>query len=144
MNRSLRRMSALVTVLALAGCGDLLGKYGAPPPATVGLADEEVIVRIVYNTPEGAVSTFYVDRVGLLTSQPHSIDRVVAVRPAELASTVEALRPKVGDRLRVTTRYLHPQVEGQLAAQIPDWPFDRYFEYHIGLHALEKVERIAP
>ena len=139
-----RRISALAGLFALAGCGDLLGVYRAPLPATVGLVDEEVIVRVVYNTPEGAVSSFYVDRVGLLTSRPHSIDRVVAVRPAELAPTVEALRPRVGDRLRVSTRYLHTQEEGQLASVVPDWPFDRYFEYQIGLHALEKVKRLAP
>ncbi|HEX8210338.1 MAG TPA: hypothetical protein VF584_09120 [Longimicrobium sp.] len=139
-----RRISALVGLLALAGCGDLLGDYRAPLPARVGLADEEVIVRVVYNTPEGSVYSFYVDRVGLLASRPHSIDRVVAVRPAELAATVEALRPRVGDRLRVSTRYLYTQEEGQLASVVPDWPFDRYFEYQIGLHALEKVERIAP
>lgn len=143
MTRRFRRvgtLAGLVAAFAAGGCDSPI----APDPARADIVGEEVIVRIAYADAEGKIYSLIVDRTRFLPSQPHSIDRVVQVRPAERAGEVEALRPGVGDRLRVSTRFLHLEEAGGLSPYVPDWPYDSSLKYRLGVHALTAVERVSP
>lgn len=140
MTRRFRRVGTLAGLLAactVGGCDLPI----APDPSRADIAGEEVLVRIVYTNAEGKIYSLIADRTRFLPSRPHSIDRVVQVRPAERAGEVEALRPAVGDRLRVSTRFLHLEEAGGLSPYVPDWPHDSSIKYRIGVHALTAVER---
>lgn len=143
MKRRFRRMGSLAGLLAACAVGGCDLPI-APDPSRADIAGEEVIVRIAYADAEGKIYSLIVDRTRFLQSQPHSIDRVVQLRTVERADEVVALRPVVGDRLRVSTRFLHLEEAGGLSPHVPDWPYDSSLKYRLGVHALTDVERIAP
>lgn len=142
MTKHLRRACMRMGLLAACAVGGCDSAF-APDPSREDISGEEVIVRIVYNNADGQVFSFYADRVRFLQSQPHSIDRVIEVRPNEQLGGVGSLRPEVGDRLRISTRFLYLQEAGGLSPYVPDWPYDRSLKYRLGLHALTAVENIA-
>ena len=144
MMRRFRRMGSLAGLLAGCAAGACDLPTIAPDPSRADIAGEEVIVRIVYADAEGKIYSLIADRTRFLPTQPHSIDRVVQVRPAERAGEVEALRPVVGDRLRISTRFLHLEEAGGLSPSVPDWPYDSSLKYRVAVHALTAVERAAP
>ena len=84
------------------------------------------------------------DRVRLLETRPHDSNRVVEIIPGDAQSEVSRLGLEVGDTITISTHYLSDREAGQLGEYVPDWPFDRYGEYPIGLHALTAVERVSP
>ena len=139
---------ALALALATSGCDLLVGAvvdvFPGPPPDQVGLTGETVIIRRARQTPETGMHYFYVDRVRLLETDPHNINRVIEVRANELQARVDSLALKVGDRVVINTRYLADTEAGELSPYIPNWPFDRYGEYPVGLHALTAIERTGP
>lgn len=135
-------------VLLTSGCDSILGSltrtYPGPAPSREDVMEETVIVRTVHAQRDTGILFFYVDRVRFLESDPHNINRVVEVTSRDIHPAVDALRLKVGDRIRISTRFLSHREAGDLGKHIPNWPFDRYDEYLLGLHALRSVERVAP
>lgn len=145
--RMLQAMLVAMGVL-LTGCDGILGSltrtYPGPAPSRDDITAETVIVRTVSAQPGTGILFFYVDRVRFLESDPHNINRVVEVTSRDIHPAVTALALKVGDRVRISTRFLSHREAGALGNHIPNWPFDRYDEYPLGLHALSAVERVAP
>lgn len=152
MTRSRRMMLGAALILAsslsAAGCESaaltLLGVYDGPSPEQADISAERVIVRFASRPAAGGTQYFYVDRVRLLETRPHDINRVVEVIPGDAQSEVSGLALEVGDTIAISTRYLSDREAGELGKYVPDWPFDRYGEYPIGLHALTAVERVNP
>ena len=141
--RGLGRVFALVLAMGLlAGCDGvvswLANAYDGPLPEQKDISGETVIVRNVFTDPAGEVHLFYADRVKLLETKPHDINRVVEVH----VDTPLAPAPKVGDVLRISTRFLGIS-EASNGPQVPNWPYDQYFEYPIGRHALTAAEPAA-
>lgn len=136
-------------VLAVQGCDGLLGSvtgaYGGPRPETQPLSNETVIIRNVTTTLDGRIYSFHGDRVRFTEAKdPHNINRVVDVRPADAEAALKALQPKVGDRVRITTRFFDIGEASGLDDKIPDWPYGKYIEYPVGVHFLTSVERVSP
>ncbi|HZG42615.1 MAG TPA: hypothetical protein VEY93_06605 [Longimicrobium sp.] len=69
---------------------------------------------------------------------------MIEVTSRDLHAAVAALELKPGDRVRISTRFLSFREAGALGQHVPNWPFDRYDEYLLGLHALTSIERVAP
>jgi len=139
-----RAVLLTLVVLSAAGCkvhpAELVGGYGGPNPQRVPIVEEVVVVRALFRGPGGGVSSMYGDRVRYIETEPHNVNRVVQIEPRELQSTVEALNLKVGDRIRISTRFVG-YTDGPGSQYIPDWPYDKYFEYPIGHHFLTAVAR---
>jgi hypothetical protein len=151
MPTALQRLFQMALVIGslvtAAGCDfafGLLGVYTGPPPSKADIVAETVIVRTARKQAETGISFFHVDRVRLLNTSPHDINRVVEVTSRDVQPVVEQLGVQVGDTLRISTRYLANQEVGGLGEYVPDWPFDRYDEYTIGFHVLTAVERVGP
>lgn len=137
-----------VGILLASGCdsifGSLTSTYPGPAPSKDDIAGETVIVRTVSAQPGTGILFFYVDRVRFLESEPHNINRVVEVTSRDIHPEVVALGVTVGDRLRISTQFLSYREAGDLGKHVPNWPFDKYDEYLIGLHALTSVQRVDP
>ena len=133
--------------LSIAGCESalltLIGAYPGPNPDQADITAERVIVRFVSRPVEGGTQYYYVDRVRLLESEPHDINRVVEVIPGEVQPRVRELGLQVGDTIRISTRYVSNREAGDLGKYVPNWPFDKYGEYPIGFHTLTAVERVS-
>ena len=143
--------AAATILFAVAGCKglarDLLGIYDGPPPSTASLSSERVIVRTVFRHPEKQsgepILGLYLDRVRFLDSgKLNSVDRLVVGRPHEMQDQVEALGPKVGDTLIVSTRYQGVTLSGPDPATVPGWAGYRYLEYPVASHVLTSVEKV--
>ena len=139
----------LLGVLALQGCDGLLGSvtgaYGGPRPESEPLSNETVIIRIVTTTADGRIYSFHGDRVRFTDAKdPHNINRIVDVRPADAEAALKALQPKVGDRVRITTRFFSVGEASGLEDKVPDWPYGKYIDYPVGVHLLTAVERTTP
>jgi hypothetical protein len=134
--------------LQAAGCESavltLLGAYDGPNPDQANISAERVIVRFASQPAESGAQHFYVDRLRLLETRPHDINRVVELVPGDVQSEVSRLGLEVGDTITISTRYLIDHEAGDLGKYVPDWPFDRYGEYPIGFHTLTAVERVNP
>ncbi|HEX7241817.1 MAG TPA: hypothetical protein VF263_16165 [Longimicrobiaceae bacterium] len=144
-SRSIRSACLGVLVL-LAGCdtlfGSLTGAYRGPRPSETDIAGETVVVRTVDTQPATGIRFYHVDRVRFLDAgDPHHVDRVVEVHSRDVQPAVERLALKVGDRVRISTRYVETRLVGGLGDRVPDWPGHGYDEYPIGFHALTSVER---
>ena len=138
-----------LAVVALQGCDGILasvtGAYGGPRPQSEPLSDETVIIRNVTTTLDGRIYSFHGDRVRFTDAKdPHNINRVVDVRPADAEVALTALQPKVGDRVRITTRFFGIGEASGLEDKIPDWPYGKYIEYPVGVHLLTTVARVSP
>lgn len=146
--RRVRHAVFIVGVLAVAGCDSLFGLffdvYTGPPPEQVNIVGETVIVRSARRQPGTGLHLFHLDRVHLLESDPHDIDRIIDAHSLDVQSRVDSLNLKVGDRVRISTRYIGDSAVQGLGKYIPDWPDARYGEYTIGQHALTSVERLTP
>jgi hypothetical protein len=143
------RVACAGLVLALApACGSiadsLLNTYTGPGPSQDDLSGEVAIVRTVRVQPETGIQSFFLDRERFLTTAPHDINRVVLVTARDVQPAVTPMELKVGDRVRISTTFLSFTEAGDLARDVPDWPFDRYDEYPLGFHALTEIERLAP
>jgi hypothetical protein len=139
----------LLTACALAAAGcelfvSALGGYTGPPPNTTDIAAETVIVRTVSEQPRTGILFFYVDRLRLLKTRPHDINRVVEAMSVDIHPEVTRLGLAAGDTILISTRYVGAREAGALSPAVPDWPFDKYDEYTLGLHALTSVERLGP
>ena len=137
-----------LAVAAASGCDSILATlsntYTGTPPSREDITAEAAIVRRVDTQAETGIQFFLVDRERFLAADPHSIDRVVEVTSRDIQPAVTPMQLRVGDRIRMTTRFLSYQESGELGKYVPDWPYDRYDEYPIGFHALTSVERLAP
>lgn len=139
----------LLGVFGLQGCEGIIGyvtaTYTGPKPASDPLQGEIVIIRTVYTRSDGRIHAIHADRVRFVDAKkPHDINRVVDVRPADAEAALEALQPKVGDRVRISTRFSGIGEASGLEDKIPDWPYGRYIDYPIGVHLLTAIERVAP
>lgn len=151
MNMVLKRLFGttlvILSLVMIVGCDIIfgtLGVYTGTPPNRADIVAETVIVRIVSEQPGTGIQFFHVDRVRLLKTKPHDINRIVEVMSRDIQPVVKQLEVKVGDTLRISTRYLENREAGGLGKHVPDWPFDRYDEYTIGFHTLTAAERISP
>lgn len=137
---------SLIALLPLTACetivAKLTGVYQGPRPVQEDLTREVVIVRSVYALPAEGIQSLTVDRVRFLeANRPHDVNRIAEVLPGDARPVLEALKPQVGDTLRISTRYLGSPLVGDLRG-IPNWPGHRYREYPITLHRLTSVERV--
>ena len=135
-------------VAAAPGCDSVLaslsGTYRGPAPSREDLAGETVVIRKVDAQPGTGIQFFLVDRERYLASAPHDINRVVEVMSRDIQPTVTAMQLKIGDRVRISTRFVSFREAGGLSQYFSDWPYDKYWEYPIGFHNLTSVERVAP
>lgn len=139
----------LVGVIGLQGCDGIIGyvtaTYTGPKPGSEPLQGEVVIIRNIATTPEGRIYAFHADRVRFVDAKdPHNINRVVDVRPADAEGAFKALQPKVGDRMRISTQFQGIGEASGLEDKIPDWPYGKYIDYPVGVHTLTAAERVAP
>ena len=150
MMRVYRRAVAaalLASMVSIAGCESalltLIGAYPGPGPDQTDIAAETVIVRTASEQAETGIEFFLVDRVHLLKTRPHDINRVVEVMSRDVQAEVSELGLQVGDTIRISTRYVSNREAGDLGKYVPNWPFDKYGEYPIGFHTLTAVERVS-
>ena len=139
----------LLGMFGLHGCdnifGSLTGAYGGPRPESEPLREETVVIRTLTTTSDGRIYSFHADRIRFVDAKdPHNINRVVDVRPANAEGTLNALQPKVGDRIRISTQFFGVGEASGLEDKIPDWPYGKYIDYPVGVHLLTAVERTTP
>ncbi|MEW5927645.1 MAG: hypothetical protein AB1941_09175 [Gemmatimonadota bacterium] len=145
--RTLRTTFTVLLVFA-AGCdsvvGSLIPVYDGPTPVRDDISSETVIIRKIDAQPGTGIQFFLVDRERYLSSAPQNINRVVEVMSRDIQPTVTAMQLRVGERVRVSTRFVSFSMAGDLGGYFPNWQYDRYDEYPIGFHNLTSVERVAP
>ena len=139
----------LLGVIGLQGCDGIIGyvtaTYTGPKPGSEPLQGEIVIIRNIAILSDGRIYAFHADRVRFIDAKdPHNINRVVHVRPADAEAALKALQPKVGDRVRISTQFQGIGEASGLEDKIPDWPYGRYIDYPVGVHLLTAVERANP
>lgn len=144
----LRRAMLVLLVLVPVACSSildsLLGIYQGPMPDQADIVNEVVIVRIVSTQPSTGIQNFYLDRVRFLeANDPHNVNRVVEATARDVQGRVDELGLRVGDRIRISTRFFGTMRTAGLH-QVPNWPGHDYFEYPIGFHFLTAVERVSP
>ncbi len=146
VNRTVRALTALGTVIVLAGCGDVLDaasrNYRGPLPSSNAIANEEVIVRTIGPQFEGRVFVIVERERFAQAGDPHNVDRVVKI--ATTAATegfIADLAIQTGDRLRISSEF-SGFAEAGGSYGVPNWPGHRAMEYPIGLHLLTAVSRL--
>ncbi|HYW08040.1 MAG TPA: hypothetical protein VE913_13850 [Longimicrobium sp.] len=136
-------LSALVGA-ACSGLGAILPHYTGPQPAKVPISDERVVVRgtIARGSALTEVGGFYADRIRFVEAgQSHDVNRVLHVSAGDLFPHLNALGIRVGDTLRISTRYDTTYYHGTPTGSVPDWPGHDAIEYPIGFHTLTAVAR---
>jgi hypothetical protein len=148
LKRTLRTAFAVLAVTLAPGCdgavGSLLPTYDGPDPERRDISGETVVIRKIDAQPGTGIQFFLVDRERYTTSAPHDINRVVEVMSRDIQPAVSQMQLKVGERVRISTRFISFREAGGLSQYFSDWPYDKYWEYPIGLHTLTSVERVAP
>lgn len=142
----IRALFASVALMLAHGCGSiadsLSGTYTGPAPSRDDITAEIAIIRTVDAQPGTGIQSFYMDRERFLTTAPHDINRVVLVTARDVQPTATQLNLKIGDRVRISTKFISYSEAGDLSRYVPDWPYDRYNEYPLGFHALTFIERV--
>ncbi|HEX8359005.1 MAG TPA: hypothetical protein VF613_02730 [Longimicrobium sp.] len=146
-HRRLGLLAASLCLLSAAACESaaltLIGAYPGPNPDRTDIVAETVIVRTAREQAETGIEFFLFDRVRVLKTKPHDINRIVEVMSRDIQAEVSRLDLQVGDTILISTRYVADREAGELGEYVPDWPFDKYGEYPIGFHTLTAVERVS-
>ncbi|HYW07566.1 MAG TPA: hypothetical protein VE913_11445 [Longimicrobium sp.] len=137
-------LAILALLAACSGLGAILPHYTGPRPAKDPIHDERVVVRktVARAGALDAVGGFYADRLRFVeVGTPHDVNRVVQVSAGEQFPQLSALGIRVGDTLRISTRYDTTYSGDVPPGSVPDWPGHDAVEYPMGYHTLTAVAR---